>query len=331
MAFVNTGATAFIYTFHMPLFFLISGYLYKRKDNFGEGVKKDAKRLLLPYVYFYIISYAYWFMVIYSKHKGQFPGPFTQVVIIKPMLGMLFGMGYETNISRSINHPLWFLVALFFIKVIYTALEGIVRENRIYVGIGILILLIPVVFLRANGYDLWFSLDSAVIALPFFYFGTVIRSLNVKLWFKNNILNMVYFVALTALTFLIVKYNGNPDINSALWGNNLLLFYIGGLAGTFMIFSLCFVLAGVPSKFILFVSANTLVLMCIQGMLKSISMSILKVAHFNLPLKQNFTQTAVLTAVIFILSLPVMYLIDKYLPFLAGIVTTKNKAEVVSV
>lgn len=43
--------------FHVPLFFLISGYLFRIKENsFGEFLKNSVKSLLIPYVFFNIIS-----------------------------------------------------------------------------------------------------------------------------------------------------------------------------------------------------------------------------------------------------------------------------------
>ena len=41
----------FIYSFHMPLFFIIAGYFYKEREVVAS-LKKDAKRLLLPYIVF---------------------------------------------------------------------------------------------------------------------------------------------------------------------------------------------------------------------------------------------------------------------------------------
>lgn len=51
----------FIHAFHMPLFFFISGYLYKRKDFKSFFVGK-LKSLLLPY---------YIFGMLASDHFGQ--------------------------------------------------------------------------------------------------------------------------------------------------------------------------------------------------------------------------------------------------------------------
>lgn len=44
-----------IYSFHMPLFFLISGYLYNPKGTIKEELYKDLKTLLLPYFIYQFI------------------------------------------------------------------------------------------------------------------------------------------------------------------------------------------------------------------------------------------------------------------------------------
>lgn len=51
-----------IFTFHMPLFFIIAGYFFnfkKYENNFGILLKKSAQRLLIPYTVsaFILMSY----------------------------------------------------------------------------------------------------------------------------------------------------------------------------------------------------------------------------------------------------------------------------------
>ena len=42
--------TTQIYTFHMPLFFFLSGYVFSaKKYNFNEFIKRKAKTILVPY------------------------------------------------------------------------------------------------------------------------------------------------------------------------------------------------------------------------------------------------------------------------------------------
>ena len=47
----NMTAKAIVYIFHMPLFFFISGYTYKPKENFKTFFLKKIKRLGIPYIF----------------------------------------------------------------------------------------------------------------------------------------------------------------------------------------------------------------------------------------------------------------------------------------
>lgn len=47
-----------IHAFHMPMFYIISGFLYKKKStSFYEITVKKAKSLLIPYFIFGVIHY----------------------------------------------------------------------------------------------------------------------------------------------------------------------------------------------------------------------------------------------------------------------------------
>lgn len=47
---MTTHLSAFIFSFHMPLFFILAGYFYRERDLKDE-LLSDAKRLVLPYVF----------------------------------------------------------------------------------------------------------------------------------------------------------------------------------------------------------------------------------------------------------------------------------------
>ena len=71
---VFSGAFVFLYAFHMPLFFFISGWLYEGKNNFEDGfpkfVLKRTRRLLIPYFVFLMLNFVYWTIV--ERHFRSF-------------------------------------------------------------------------------------------------------------------------------------------------------------------------------------------------------------------------------------------------------------------
>lgn len=56
--FSGGNVKTYIYSFHMPLFFIISGYLfnYSNVKSFKEFINKKIKAYLIPYVTFSIIN-----------------------------------------------------------------------------------------------------------------------------------------------------------------------------------------------------------------------------------------------------------------------------------
>ena len=54
----------FVYWFHMPLFFMVSGYLLNKTTNIREWFIQKAKRFLIPYFSFYIL------ISVFGLNKG---------------------------------------------------------------------------------------------------------------------------------------------------------------------------------------------------------------------------------------------------------------------
>lgn len=48
----NASFERYIFGFHMPLFFVVSGYLYNNKRTLGKTILEKAKSLLIPYFVF---------------------------------------------------------------------------------------------------------------------------------------------------------------------------------------------------------------------------------------------------------------------------------------
>lgn len=124
--FVVLGHTASIfspwtYTFHMPLFFFISGFLRYggRKKEWREFLKDKARGSLLPYGAFWCVSVVYTQVVSFMTGHGAAPFGWPQI------RGFLLGGQYLAESSD--NFPLWYL-QLFFIAI--CCFEWIVRTFR---------------------------------------------------------------------------------------------------------------------------------------------------------------------------------------------------------
>ena len=95
-----------IFSFHIPLFFLLSGYTFRPSANWADffyRVKKDAVRLLVPYV---LSGLVIALVKIFYRHLAPLP-------VLRDMAeALIWGSGTGDGIHESIG-VLWFLISLF--------------------------------------------------------------------------------------------------------------------------------------------------------------------------------------------------------------------------
>ena len=108
----STIAGGFIYVFHMPLMFMISGYVQGMKDyrasSWLHWLKKSAIDIYLPCMIFSLTQWAVMYF-IFSRHN-----PANFGALQSTDLYMIPVRGFKEY---------WFLASLFFIKVIHSAFE----------------------------------------------------------------------------------------------------------------------------------------------------------------------------------------------------------------
>ena len=72
MSLQNEYLKNFIYSFHMPLFFIISGYFFKQRDN-KVCMKNILKKLIVPYIVTCV------FIIAYKVFRLILDGNFTEI------------------------------------------------------------------------------------------------------------------------------------------------------------------------------------------------------------------------------------------------------------
>lgn len=96
---IDSSIQKWIYSFHMPLFLIISGFFYKESRDIIS--LKRIKRLVLPFIGFTILAII-------------FPGLPSLILKNKPIeWSKIFYL--EERIF--FNTPIWFLIVLFFIEI----------------------------------------------------------------------------------------------------------------------------------------------------------------------------------------------------------------------
>ena len=97
----------FIFSFHMPLFFAISGFLYKY-----VGLKKEIKKILYSLFIPYLIYSVLLLMIYLAKHS------FNAELVINHIIG-----NHNGNVEIWVPLcPLWFILSLIWMRLITTIL-----------------------------------------------------------------------------------------------------------------------------------------------------------------------------------------------------------------
>lgn len=164
---VSSDLECLIYSFHMPLFFLISGatFRYNRYSNLKECVIDQAKKLLLPYTVMYIVCTPFYLV---NRHlSGADP------VKVKTLIGGFLGAN-SSAVGVMSNGALWFLPALFITAVVYWFLRDLDAKDKVSIVASISgCFMLGVFLVYCTDCDLPWHVNCIPMIVVFYYLGHV--------------------------------------------------------------------------------------------------------------------------------------------------------------
>lgn len=213
----------YIYAFHMPLFFIVSGILFNQDKTLKNTIISRAKALLVPYV--------------------VFGGVYSVIFIVKSMLA-----GEADAVASTLKvfflYPvdkvpyesaLWFLPAMFITSVAYAGLRKVMDlkwATVVTVASGAIGFIYP----HLTDVRLPWGIDTALVALLFFHTGRLMKHCNLverikALRRKSTLLLLVLTATVFALNIFMVFMNDKVNLRKVEYGNPLLA-YVNAVAGT---------------------------------------------------------------------------------------------------
>ena len=129
-----------LYSFHVPAFFFISGYCFKSDEKFSEFIKKKVKGIVIPYFFFSLLS------IFLFALLGKIVPSIADVMEldIKKNISVMLYANSKPNLMRY-NLPLWFLPCLFSVSVLVYFSEIFTKtfksQNAIRIWLVVFILL----------------------------------------------------------------------------------------------------------------------------------------------------------------------------------------------
>lgn len=231
-----------IYSFHMFLFFFISGYLYKKPDDLKNYIIKKSSTLLLPFVFWDILS--------------------TAIEII------IHGNTYE-NISKMLmingticwNAPIWFLLTLLLVEISFAPINNI--DNR-YIKIGSILFSLVAAFIL---HDKKIILKLGIVPIAFFFYsiGSETKRFNLFEYFKKT--NNIFMFSTLAIVNIIFStfINARISVINCYYGN-FIYCIISGLTGIYMYYFISNWIINKKNINRIFscLGKNSLIIMCIQ-------------------------------------------------------------------
>jgi len=162
----NGGIFTWVYTFHVPLFFFLSGYVFSDKQGFVGFLKKKCKSLVIPY--FCLGMCMVIFHVLRYFRSGNYSHEWCMELITSFLL------------QRRL-WTLWYTAALFCLNIVFYLMLKTLKKDWI---MGIVSLILPVIglfYYKVGGDALIWNADVCLMAIPFFYVGYIYKKYSDKL------------------------------------------------------------------------------------------------------------------------------------------------------
>lgn len=180
----------FINIIQMPLFIMISGFLFCstcKKYDFLKIVKEKAKRIIAPFIFIAI----FWLVPIRLVAEYK---PFVECGYIEAVKRVFLGID---------SGHLWYLPTLFALFVIIYVVNKIIKEKKVFIiGFGILFFILS---LLSNKFTTILFVSQICEYLIYFYIGFLAAKIQEKL--KFNVTAVILFVVLSILLVFVIEPN----------------------------------------------------------------------------------------------------------------------------
>ncbi|CAM3643417.1 acyltransferase family protein [Cohnella lubricantis] len=295
----------FINSFHMALFFAISGFFYRTDahPSFAAFLAKKARTLLIPYVSFATVSFLY-FLLRYHFGDSAY---YADLSVMRQFFGIFYSAGIRE--WMDFNLPLWFLTCLFSVEVIYYWIARLAGSRVLILYTLLTCSLLGYLDSVVNPYKLPWSLDVAMTAVVFFGLGHLFKSLIdylVSLPLAAKIIGGLLFLGLN-IAFTVQRVN----LNMKLLGHYI-DFYMAAICGIV----LCLLLSSaIRSKALAYLGRNALIIMA--GHLPLFTIVSRLLVKFG-PITNTYAYEFTKVFVTLLLLLPIIYVINHYFPFILG-------------
>ncbi|MBO4903855.1 MAG: acyltransferase family protein [Lachnospiraceae bacterium] len=317
---ISTGTRVWISSFHMPLFFIVSGILMAVKNepsrDLRESVAKRVRGIIIPYLWF-SLSY---FIIDIGNLKVVHNIDFRTFIVDIIDSATFYGMSV-----------LWFLPALFLASVGFLFLKKKLPDrilSWLLIVIAVAAYLIRVqlaVPYMANEdsipitslFKIIYIFLRAAIAQCFVGYGYYAKVLFDRMHLSSRPALFAAGCILLVINVLLSNMNGCVDLRNIIC-NSLLLYFAGAFTGCF---GMILIMKAVPPvKLITYFGKNSLIVMAchINYYFLYAGLRLAWVVDTFVKHAKHYVFIAVVVITVFVLSFVVIEVINRWFPFVIG-------------
>lgn len=288
-----------IFMIHMPLFFFISGFLYKANKTFKDISLSNWKTLILPYILFNLISAMFALLIGSGKYLLDIPMNL-QDTFVSPLKNSLLGI--PGNLLCGVT---WFLLALVWCRYLTSMLHHSIKWISL-LGISTW----AVAFIFKHYFDLtsYYCIFCGVAGFIWFELGYILKNKLNQIIVPKWVLIVLVPLGF-CICFYILKVNGQCNYLAA--DTKGIIGLLGTGMGLLSFLSLCKLLDNFNLKVITAVSNASILIM---GTHMLVMLPLQKILNY-----QYRTVVTLVVDVLIVLSITLVYpMVRKLSPQLIG-------------
>ncbi len=213
------------HAWHMPVFYIISGYFFSgRSSDIRSYIAKTARQLLVPFAFWLAFDYIYYCLQTFDF--GYIKDHLLLACFIWPT-----GCG-----GFPAAGALWFFVALFSLKAIYIVMTRLFTNQIVFYVMSAVIGFCGMAAAKL-GMHLPMGIDAALVGVPFMAVGELLRKYGSRRFVKE-LMHMRWYVFAPVFIFVnwLFFYNGNVNFRGTY--TNFALTYFNAIMGSILLFNI---------------------------------------------------------------------------------------------
>lgn len=298
---ISPAVTSWIYSFHMPLFFFLSGYVIRNVEKIylQDIMQKLVKKLVVPFFCLGILL-ELWYYILACCYGGT------------------KDISYYLCMFCDGVGTLWFVQCLFVAEILYYVVAKWCKG--LFLHIVVLAIVAFGFFFNSLNYALPLHVEVALIALLFVHLGALCSK---NEWWCTLQKDYIWMFVFGGGTILLNVLQSKPNMVCRVYGNPL-IFVLGACFGILFVCCLSYHLSNSISwlkKVICFVGQNTLFYLAFHAGVGYLVLDscLSKVSRrYGVNLLSGTWDGVMHVMAVTILFVPMILLINKFVPWMVG-------------